>query len=105
MPTKAQSENLQGTTCSSIVTLDCEEPKSMDRCHKLNNATKLAAAAAGLWIIVLLTTVCNNFLHGPFDGDANWNGAVNVGRLWLGEDGWDNLLCAFFYEAICKRKK
>ena len=79
--------------------------RARDRSHKTANAIKLASVESGDFLTVLETTVANNYLHGPFKGNANINAVFLHGRRWVKHSTHRNPLFQQFYGAICRREK
>jgi hypothetical protein len=54
-----------------------------------------------VWIVVLETTVVANFLHGPFEGDANFHGMVTIIKRYFRDNDHTCEFFLVFYERIC----
>ena len=79
--------------------------RNPDRAHQTKNCLQNADAEAGDYIVILETTVGANWLHGPFEGDTNFQGFKRVIVLWLHESNEDNAVFQFFYADLCRTKR
>ena len=73
-----------------------------DILHREWNDCTLALRQAGLWWVVLLTTVVFNFPFGPWNGAAWWQKLLEGSNEYLSLEQWGNPLFKTMYPYICR---
>ena len=73
-----------------------------DILHREWNDCTLALRQAGLWWVVLLTTVVFNFPFGPWNGAAWWQKLLEGSNEYFSLEQWDNPLFKTMYPHICR---